>query len=163
MRWAAGTVMAAALAAQGQAAEPCAPGMICASVPQTLIAALQAEGYKALLEKDKSGDPSIASSASGYNFDIYFYGCEKNLNCSSVQFVASFEAADHYTPKFANAWNENKRFIQMSVNDKKELYLRYDVTTVGGMNAKNFADAVDWWAVMLGDFDNFTKANKPKA
>jgi hypothetical protein len=41
------------------------------------------------------------------------------------------------------------------VNDKKELYLRYDVTTVGGLNRRNFADALDWWNVMLGEFATF--------
>lgn len=153
---------ALALPAHAEDKSACGSGMVCASAPQTVVAALQEAGYKAKLEKDKLGDPSVASSASGYTFDIYFYGCEKNTACTSLQFLASFEAQDHYTPALANSWNEENRLIRMSVNDKKALYLRYDVTTVGGLSGENFADIVNWWAVMLGEFDNFEKANKPK-
>ncbi len=158
-------VLISALAGQAQAQtpEPCAAAMVCAQAPQTVVAALQAAGYKAKLDKDSTGDPHIMSSASGYDFELFFYGCEKNANCSSVQFIANFKPENHFTPKFANDWNAAKRFIQMSVNDKKELILRYDLTTVGGMTSKNFADALDWWAVMLGNFDTYQKDNKPKA
>jgi len=31
------------------------------------------------------------------------------------------------------------------------------VTTVGGLNSKNFADVIDWWAGMMGQLNRFFK------
>jgi Putative bacterial sensory transduction regulator len=143
-------------------AEPCDTNMICASSPKTLVKALQNEGYKAKLEKDTDGDPKITSSANGYSFSIYFYGCEKSTKCDSVQFNAGFKPEDDNTASYANAWNTKKRFMQASVNDQKELELRYDVTTAGGLNKRNFADVVDWWATMLSEFSTFVDEQKTK-
>lgn len=141
----------------------CGAGMVCASDPATIVSALQQAGYKAKLEKDTQGDPLVSSSASGYNFDVLFYGCEKAAQCDSVQFSASFVAEKENTPAYANAWNIKKRFIQASVNDKSELFLRYDITTLGGMNKTNFADALDWWTTMLGEFATFVDQQKKAA
>ncbi len=41
-------------------------------------------------------------------------------------------------------WTENKI---LSVN--------YDLSTIGGLNQKNFADVVEWWAFMLGQLNKF--------
>src|SRR3546814_6377613 len=61
----------AALATPGLAAdrEACGAGLVCASDPQTVVKALQAAGYKALLSKSKqTGNPKIESAASGYDY-----------------------------------------------------------------------------------------------
>jgi hypothetical protein len=134
----------------------CKAGLICASKPETVVKALLDEGYRAKLDKDKTGEPMISSQASGYDFDIYFYGCEKAINCSSLQFQTTFSAEFDNTPAYSNAWNAKKRFIQASVEDQK-LSLAYDLTTIGGLNAENFADVVDWWSMMLGEFSVFVK------
>jgi len=144
--------------------EPCGASLVCASNPQTVVQALQAEGYKAALSKSKTtGNPMIESAASGYNFTIFFYECEQNKNCGSLQFQLSFEDDGGNTPELANKWNKDKRFAQMSVWDDHSLALAYDVTTVGGLNQKNFADVIDWWAVMLGEAAKFFKDNPAPA
>lgn len=140
--------------------EPCPAGLICASDPKGVAAALQELGYRAALGKDEdSGRPEISSAASGYNYTVYFYDCEKEAKCASLQFNISFSDDGGNTVELANKWNLNKRFLQMSVNDKKTLYASYDVTTVGGLTKKNFADVVDWWSVMLGELSKFFKEN----
>jgi hypothetical protein len=144
-------------------AEPCAKAMVCASDPKSVVAALQDEGYKAKLETAADGDPKISSSAGGYNYTVHFYGCEKGAQCDSLQFYLGFKSEDDNTPAYANAWNTKKRYITMSADEDKSLNLRYDVTTAGGLTKRNFADVIDWWAVMLGDFDNFVAEQKKKA
>lgn len=140
--------------------DPCGTGLVCASDPQSVARALQAEGYKAAIGKSKkTGNPLIESAASGYNFTIFFYECEQTKNCGSLQFQLSFEDDGGNTAELANKWNKDKRFSQMSVWDDHSLALAYDVTTVGGLNQKNFADVVDWWAVMLGEAAKFFKEN----
>lgn len=136
--------------------ENCGAGLICASKPETVVEAIQAAGYRAKLDKDKGGDPMISSEASGYDFEIYFYGCEKSKDCTSLRFQTTFKAEPDNTPEYANAWNNKKRFIQASVEDQA-LTLGYDLTTVGGVNVKNFEDVASWWSEMLGDFAIFVK------
>lgn len=149
-------------AVPAMADEPCGKDQVCASRPQSVVDALQAAGYKASLTKSKAtGNPMIESAASGYNYSIFFYECEKNANCGSLQFQISFEDDGTNTPELANRWNRDKRFGQMSVSDEKTLALAYDVTTVGGLNQKNFADVIDWWSVMLGEAGKFFKETSP--
>jgi hypothetical protein len=141
--------------AQASDTDPCGTSMICASSPKTIVDAIQKAGYKAALDKDDDGDPMIESAANGYDFTIYFYECEKAKDCASLQFVASFEDDGANNAALANAWNHKKRFIQMSVDDDGSLNARYDISTLGGLNQKNFADVVDWWAHMLGELGQF--------
>jgi Putative bacterial sensory transduction regulator len=153
---------AVSTAVRADDALPCEKGLICASDPMTLVTAMQEEGYRAKLDKDSGGDPMIESEASGYDFQVYFYDCKDAKDCKAIQFNSGFITADDQTPAYANNWNKDKRFIKAFVNEKKELTLQYDMTTVGGLNKRNFADALDWWASMLGEFAKFVEQQKEK-
>lgn len=143
--------------------DPCAKDMVCASDPQTIVAALQAAGYKAVLHKSKNtGNPVIDSAAAGYDFNIFFYECQENKACGSLQFSSNFGDDGTNTAELANLWNKTKRFSQMSLDDDKSLNFSYDVTTIGGLNQKNFADVIDWWATMLGELGRFFKEHSPE-
>jgi Putative bacterial sensory transduction regulator len=96
----------------------CPDGLVCASAPETVVKAMQEAGFRAKLDKDKTGDPLISSEASSYAFDIFFYGCENSKNCTSLQFQTSFGAEEDNTPEYANAWNTKYRFVQASVKKK---------------------------------------------
>lgn len=149
--------LAAPSAAGAADKETCGAGMICASDPKTIADALMAAGYKAKIGKDSQGDPQIESAASGYNFTVYFYDCEEAKNCAAIQFQVSFSDDGKNTVELANNWNRSKRFMQMAVQEDKGLRVCYDLTTVGGLNQKNFADVVDWWSVMLSELNVFFK------
>lgn len=163
-RWLAGAA-AMALAGPVAAADkaPCPKDMVCASDPGGVAGAMMRSGYQAAMEKDAQGDPSIASAASGYKFDVYFYGCAEHAACDSLQFMASFSADPAHTLRFANEWNRTKRFGQMSVDDKGVMRLSHDVTTIGGLTLKNFGDQLDWWSVTLGELAAFMKAQAEPA
>lgn len=136
--------------------DPCGKDMVCASAPQTVVEALQKAGYKAMLSKSETtGNPMIESAANGYNFNIFFYECEEKMSCASLQFGISFDAEDSNTPVLANEWNSKMRFTQMAVDKDKVLSVNYDVSTLGGLNQKNFTDVVEWWALMLGQLHKF--------
>lgn len=138
---------------------PCPAGLICASAPATVGGAMMKAGYQGLVVKDDLGDPKIESAAAGYKFSIFFYGCDKHAACDSLQFYASFDGDEGRGAEFANKWNVEKRFAQMSVRADHRIELRYDVSTAGGLNGANFADVVDWWATMLGSVDKFFTAH----
>ncbi len=139
----------------------CPPDLICASKPETIVKALLDAGYKAKLGKDDDNDPVIASAAAGYEFDIYFFGCELASRCDSVHFVSSFTNDGSHTPELANKWNKLKRWLQASITDKGSFRVSYDLSTVGGVTPKNFADVADWWASQLGELNIFFKENPP--
>lgn len=73
------------------AADICSEALICASRPAEIVQALQIFGHQAELKKDSNDDPLIESEADGYKYSIYFYDCEENANCTSVQFRAWFD------------------------------------------------------------------------
>jgi hypothetical protein len=141
--------------AQAKDDQPCAPNMVCASDPTTIISALQKAGYKAKLTKDAVGDPEIDSAASGYSYSIYFYDCVDHKQCAAIQFYASFEADPIYTEAFANKWNTDNRFLRARVGAKKELIFDHDVSTIGGLNQTNFADLLGWMESSLSEVNSY--------
>jgi Putative bacterial sensory transduction regulator len=141
--------------------EPCGAGLICASKPETVVSALQDAGYKAKLSKDNGGDPMVTSSAAGYDFDIFFYGCVENKQCDSLQMKISFVKDPANTPALADKWNNKWRFSQSYINGKGLFVTAYDVTTVGGLTNANFASMIDWWSITLGNLKTFFDENLP--
>lgn len=139
----------------------CGKGLICASDPQTVVKALQEAGYKAKLTADKLGDPMVESAASGYEFEILFYGCESKRRCDSLQFYRGFEAGVENTPAYANKWNVKNRFVQMAAHPDTTLSVHHDVSTIGGLTKANFADTVEWWASQLNEMRTFFRENDP--
>ena len=148
---------AAILPASAEDKAPCGAGMVCASKPETVMAAMEKAGFKPKLSKDNGGDPMIESDEAIYHFDVYFYGCENHINCDSLRFEAIFEKAPENTIELANKWNVSKRFLQASVRDSGEIAFAYDVPTIGGVNDANFADVLDWWTSELNELGKFFK------
>lgn len=137
-------------------AVPASAQMVTAGNPDTLVRALQAEGYQAKLGKDSGGDPKITSGASGSSFDIYFYGCEKNKSCTSIQFASGYNTDDDKGPGLGkiNEWNSKKRFAAASLDDENDPWLRMDVFTgPAGISPQVFKDNIDMWASQMADFE----------
>lgn len=150
-----GLLVLAGSAAHAKDDKPCPAGAICASNPQTVVAALQAAGYKAQLTKDNEGDTSVTSAAAGYDFDVLFYGCDNHIKCDSLQFRLTFSPYENHTPDLANLWNREKRLLKAEARPDKRMVFNYDVSTVGGLTQANFTDTAEWWALMLGEVDKF--------
>lgn len=158
--------------ASAEDAIPCGAGLICASNPGTVMAAMEKAELKPKLTKDGDGDPMIESDESSYHFDVYFYGCKDHKNCDSLRFESVFEKAPENTPEFVNKWNAKKRFLQAFVRTDGQMGVAYDVATIGGLNAANFADVLAWWNSQLSELADFfkeelnlpdEKADKPKS
>jgi hypothetical protein len=139
-------------------AESCPAGTVCAADPEGIAKLMQDEGYRAKLGKAPDGDPMIESAA-GYDFILHFYQCTGGQDCKSLQFLTTFKDDGANTPELANRWNKAKRFGQMSARDDGSLSVSYDVTTVGGLTRANFADVVDWWAVLMNELRQFFADN----
>ncbi len=152
---------AIATPAMAEDKEPCTTDMVCASDPKTVVEPFREAGLKAKLMLDDGGDPMIESAASGYKFETFFYGCVETKACDSVQFRVTFVKEPENTVELANKWNAIKRFSQMHVNTDSELIVNWDITTVGGLNKKNFADVIGTWESVLGELGRFFNEHIP--
>ncbi|MCR5872065.1 MULTISPECIES: YbjN domain-containing protein [unclassified Sphingomonas] len=152
---------ASATPAMAEDKEPCAAEMVCASNPRSVVEAFREAGLKAKLVLDSEGDPLIESAASGYNFDTFFYGCVETNACDSLQFRVTFIKEPENTVELANKWNARKRFSHMYVTDEGQLIVNFDVTTVGGLNKKNFGDVLATWESVLGELGKFFDEHIP--
>lgn len=156
-------LIATAVEARAEDKGSCAGGLVCASNPKTVADVMVADGYRAKIDADNQGDPAIASAASGYNFDVLFYGCVEHKRCDSLQFRATFEKSGASDVVRMNEWNRERRFSQMAVRDDGTIILTYDVSTIGGLTKANFSDVLNWWATILGEASNFFSKNDKQA
>ncbi len=121
--------------------------------PERIAGILRDMGYKALLTTDQVGDPKIESKANGNDFSIYFYGCDKGINCKAIQFAAGFDLADGTSLDVINDWNAKNRFGRAYLDDEADPFVELDVNLdFGGVTETNLRDTIDWWDVVMAAF-----------
>ncbi len=142
-----------ALATIGLATATVAPAqMVTAANPQSVVAALQAGGYKAQLDKDSTGDPRITSAATGSRFVINFYGCTNNVQCKTLTFYAGWTGTKA-TVGDMNEWNKTKRFSRGYIDKDGDPVMEFDLDLDdGGMSTALFQDNVEFWEASMGAF-----------
>jgi len=121
-----------------------------------ILRAMQDFGLVATMGEDGGGDPKISSRVSDTKFSVYFYGCENNQNCASIMFKAGYDLNDGITAMKINEWNRDKRFAKAYIDDEGDPFLEMDVNmALDGMGGENFADNLDWWRLLVEDFEDF--------
>ncbi|MET0308224.1 MAG: YbjN domain-containing protein [Sphingomonas sp.] len=145
------------LPASAEDKTPCGAELVCASKPETVMAAMEKAGLKPKLTTDNGGDPMIESDEAAYHFDVYFYDCNEHRNCASLRFEVLFDKAPENTTELANKWNVQSRLLTTYVRDDQKFVGSADVSTVGGLNAANFGDVLDWWTSQLDALGVFFK------
>ena len=153
-------ILAASLCAAAFASAATAQTIVDAEKPADLVAAIQAMGFQARLDKDNVGDPMIRSSAGGGEFSIYFYGCTKNKRCQSLQFTAGYDLDDGTTLAVVEEWNESKRFASAYIDDEDDPFLRMDINTEGGITQLNFEKSFELWQTLKGQFEDHIGFNR---
>lgn len=129
--------------------------MVRAQSPQSVVDALQGAGYKAVLTTDGTGDPKIESASSGNKFVIFFYGCTKNRDCTTLQFYAGWTG-----PKISldqiNKWNNDKRFSRAIIDKDGDPVIKQDLDLDdGGMSRLLFEDNVEYWVLVMTEFTKY--------
>lgn len=141
----------------------CAASAVPASAQQVLLdlstaeqlqAAVQGAGYKAELQKNDDGSFYILSAANGEGFTIDLTDC-KALKCNGLSFQTFYKPESYFSVELANKWNDRKRFLKVSLNEKGELREWMDVTTFGKLTKENFGDVIDWFVSMDAEFAKF--------
>ena len=135
-------------------AMPAQAQMVRAQDPQSVVAALQGAGYRAMLGVDRVGDPKIESAAAGTNFQIFFYNCTANKNCATVQFHSGYKVKTPVTLERINEWNQKKRFGRAFLDKENDPVLEMDVDLDdGGLSRMLFIDNIEFWSSILGEFE----------
>lgn len=128
--------------------------MVTAENPASLVAALQAAGYKAELTKDSTGDPMINSAAGGSRFGILFYGCTNGAKCETIQFSASWNTDKTPDPKLINDWNRTKRWTKAFIDKEGDPVIDYDLDLrAGGIPEPVMISVIEQFTDMMGAFE----------
>ena len=128
--------------------------MVFAERPETIVRYLQNEGYRALLETDEDDRQYISSGINGWKYDIYFLDCDDDGKCHSLQFVMGFDLPEGTTLKAVNDFNWNYAVGNVSVDEDKDPWLEWVVSTRGGLSKKNFTDVIEWWGAAVTWFED---------
>lgn len=144
-----GALLVTPLAAQAQ--------MVRADDPSTLASAMQSAGYRAELTTDDDGDPFIRSASSGTNFSIFFFGCTKNTDCTSIEFYVGFKLPDPLPVERYNKWNAENRYTRAYSTEAGAARLEMDLDLSGsGMPRELFLKNLEHWTKGLAEFDTYT-------
>jgi Putative bacterial sensory transduction regulator len=115
-----------------------------------------ARGYgAATLTKDDSGDPLIKNRTDGIAWSVYFYGCDKGADCSSIQFSAGFTMKNKPTVAKINEWNMQKRWAKARVDNEGDPIITHDVNLQHGVTRANLDTSMGNWTEMVADFTKF--------
>lgn len=131
---------------------------VTAADPALVARAMVKMGYRAELGKDESGDPYITSASSGSTFLVFFFGCKKGVNCTTVQFFAGFDKPSNASLAAMNQWNRDNRFGRGYLADNGSARLEMDLDLDdGGMSDLLFADNVEFWVAIMAKFEKYVR------
>ncbi len=136
-------------------AAPAASAQVMADI-DVIAVFLQEFGLPTEKTVDPDGDPKIESRIEGTRFAVYFYGCDNGKECDSIQFSTGFDLKEPMSLESANAWNRDKRFGKVYLDEDGDPYIEYDVNTdFDGIGAENFDDSIDLWRALLAEFRDY--------
>lgn len=159
------TVLLALLAA---AAEPGPP--LSSYDPQTIVAYLQAEGYRAKLDPNRDGKeasvgPWIQTSDGGTNITISFLNCKNKKQCADISFTSAWDYGTNKRPSVASLqrWNADKRFTKAYFDKEGDPVLEMDLLfTDGRLDRATFANALEIFADSAGEFEKAIGWDSPE-
>jgi len=129
---------------------------VTATDANAVMKAMQDFGLVATMGTDGDNDPKISSRVSDTKFSVYFYGCQDNMNCSSIMLKAGYDLNTGISALKINEWNRDKRFSKAYIDDEGDPFLEMDVNLdFDGVGNKNFEDTLDWWRLLVEDFEEF--------
>ncbi|MCC6008209.1 MAG: YbjN domain-containing protein [Rhodobacteraceae bacterium] len=128
-----------------------AVGLIDATRPEALRALVDTAHPGAELEFNDRGVPRIFAAAEGFNYGIFFYGCDGGENCRSLLFSASFTMNEAPRLETMNTWNSDRIIGQASVDGNRAIVSHF-VGLRGGVSPETFRAVLNDWRIALRDF-----------
>lgn len=87
--------------------------------PESIVQALQNNGYKAKLEKTSDGEPIITTGVDGNNIVIVMTDCTKGKNCTTTEFVGIWDCSGSVEKcrKAATEFNNQESPVHVLLSD----------------------------------------------
>ncbi len=149
----------AAMGTEAPVRVPCGENLVCASDPQTVVAAMKAAGFVPTKIAVDEKVPYIWAFAKGYNYTIQFEDCNDGKQCTTLWFYTMFDSAKNFPVDLVNQWNRDKRLATMVYTDKGGIMVKYDMATSGGVSSMSFSQTLNWWSVMMQELGAFFQAH----
>jgi len=126
---------------------------IIASDPEGIKDWIASEGIVVKAETDSAGDPKLRVRYYGTSFSVYFYGCENNRDCDSIQFFAGYKTDDVSLAQ-VNEWNAEFLYTRAYLSDSNSARIEFDVFLGhDGMSKRDFEDVFELWLGSVEDFE----------
>lgn len=125
------------------------------SDPDQIATLLRDAGYRAQMDTAADNTPMIRSTAERLEFLIFFFGCDAEGGCSSIQYSAGFDLPDGMSHEKVNEWNSTKRFGRVFLDAENDPYIQMDVNLDFGVSDENFMDSFNYWLAVLDLFSDF--------
>lgn len=131
---------------------------VLAGNPESVVAALQAAGFRAQLSATQSGTPLINTGMAGRNVVVLFRACKDNKDCLSLMFMARFDQIEGLTYEDMNTFNLDSGMLISALNDKGQpLVKSVIITGREGIPLKTFNSFLIAWESALQRFEEKAK------
>lgn len=134
-------------------AVPAAAQRVTAADPDTILKAVQAEGYGATLGTDTDGDPIVRMNLEGAPSVILFYGCKAGKACRTIGFRMAYNIKGQWPMAAVNACNAENRWIRCWADAEGDPTAQMDVNLVDGTSAANFSSVFQTWLAIKREFE----------
>lgn len=145
--------------APAQNAPPAAQSDIITSItPEAMAAIMRDAGYKADVYEfgTTTKHKAVATAMEGYKVRVYFYSCDPQNKCGSLNFETSFTKSPNFTLALTNKWNAEHRYTKLYIDPSDgSLNFDFDIFVYGGVTTKTVKDAVTLYDGTLGDLAKF--------
>jgi len=121
---------------------------ISASNPNSVVAALSAQGHAPELTADNGGDPMINAEAGGIYYSVLFYGCTANTNCQDLQLRGTF-SEPVLTPEDIAAHNRDWFVGKVFLSNSGFAVIEHPMVGVDGMSRATLNRTLDRWTTAL--------------
>ena len=130
--------------------------MLVATNPDTLVEFFVEEGADVESTVDNAGDPKLKIDYYGSDFVLYFYDCDDNVDCKSIQFFSGYKTEGSVRKSKVNEWNAENRFARAYISDSGSARIEHDLYLGNtGIDADDFAALVAKWTTAEGEFEEF--------
>jgi hypothetical protein len=131
-------------------------GLISASNIEAILDVAKKYGL-AEMQTTQRGDPKIVGRLDETRYAIYFEGCKEARDCKNIQFYAgwSLGADKKVSSDRINEWNRTKRWGKAYLDQSGDPAIEMDVNLFGSVTRDNFDDTVDWWRVVVKEFEAY--------
>ncbi|MFC3231283.1 YbjN domain-containing protein [Marinibaculum pumilum] len=131
--------------------------------PDLVARLVQLTGHRLQQAEMTGPNPSLLADAGGFVYGIDFYQCTAAATgdadtmaapprCASIRFSTAVDMPAGMAPSAANAWNRDRRFGRLWLDEEGDPHLEMDVSTAGGVTTAHLVDLLDWWSLVMSDF-----------